>query len=229
MGEKALFIEHPTDRSNQIKLKNAKPSELPWADTSKLPYSITGPYLKDLFTKAFITGLHAPQLRPSANDWETALVKTVDLSQPCKNPQCTQQWYVFDNSTKPACPFCGTPYRGKLPVLNLYSSRAKGSFRPDDHRLMVWSGQSLFQWHSNCLIAPNEKLTDAQKKRVGYFQEHNGAWWLVNEGLSDLTEVTGGNKKPIPISQKVELKDGQQLLLDKNDGGRLVVVQMVES
>ncbi|MDR2164992.1 MAG: kinase [Zoogloeaceae bacterium] len=229
MGEKALFIEHPTDASNRIKLKNAKPTELPWADTAKLPYTLTGPYLTKLFKRAFIDGLHDPQARPSANDWETALVKTVDLIQPCLNPACEQKWYVFDNSTKPKCPFCGTPFQGKLPVLNLYSARAKGNFRPDDHRLMVWSGQSLFQWHANSLIAPNEKLSETQKKRVGYFQQHNGAWWLVNEGLPDLTEIVEGNNTPIPIRDKVALKDGQKLLLDKNDGGRLVIVQMVEA
>jgi hypothetical protein len=92
---------------------------------------------------------------------------------------------------------------------------------------MVWTNQSLFLWHVNNLVAPNERLTDAQKKRVGYFVLHKDAWWLVNEGLPDLTDVTA--KTPIPIGGKVELKDGQQLMLAKGDGGRLAVVQMVES
>jgi len=74
---------------------------------------------------------------------------------------------------------------GKLPVLNLYSSRKEGQFRPDNHRLMVWTGQSLFLWYANNLIAPNERLTNDQKKRVGYFVLPNGTWWLVNEGLPD--------------------------------------------
>ncbi len=229
MGEKALFVEHPSDKSNRIKVADAKPTELPWADTTKLPYAITGPYLSPLFLQSFVGGLHDPSMRPSANDWETALVKTVDLVQPCQNSKCEQKWYVFDNSTKPKCPFCGTPHKGKLPLLNLYSSRKEGQYRPDNHRLMVWTGQSLFIWHANNLVAPNERLTDAQKKRVGYFVLHNNVWWLVNEGLPDLTEITGGAKTPIPIGGKVEIKDGQQLLLSKGDGGRLVVVQMVES
>lgn len=79
MGEKALFVEHPTDRINRIKVADAKPTELPWADTEKIPYTITGPYLSPLFLQAFVAGLHDPGMRPSANDWETALVKTVDL------------------------------------------------------------------------------------------------------------------------------------------------------
>ena len=35
MGEKALFIEHPTDPSNRIKINSVKSSELPWKDTQK--------------------------------------------------------------------------------------------------------------------------------------------------------------------------------------------------
>lgn len=229
MGERALFVEHPTDKSNKIKVKDIRPSELPWADTDKIPFTVTGPYLSQLFLQAFVAGLHDPSMRPSANEWETALVKTVDLIQPCGNPSCEQKWYVFDNSTKPKCPFCGTYHKGKLPILNLYSSRKEGQFRPDNHRLMVWTGQSLFRWHSNNLVAPNEKLTDSQKKRVGYFVFHNHSWWLVNEGLQDMMEINNADKTLVPIGGKVELVDGKKILLEKGDGGRLVVVQMVES
>ncbi len=225
MGEHALFIEHPTDTSNRIKPSQAKASELPWADTERIPYTVTGPYLSQLFLDAFVKGLHEPSLRPTANDWETALVKTVDLIQPCSNRRCHQKWYVFDNTTKPCCPFCRASHKGVLPVLNLYSSRQEGKYRPDNHRLMVWTGQSMFAWHANNLIAPNEKLSDEQKKRVGYFVFHQDIWWLVNERLPDLTDVA--TKTVIPIGGKLELSDGQQILLEKGEGGRLVVVQMV--
>ena len=225
MGGNALFVEHPSDNSNRIKLSQTKPSQLPWHDTVKIPYKITGPYLSNLFLQAFTGGLHDPSLRPTADDWESALVKTMDLIQPCHNPKCDQKWYIFDNSTSPKCPFCDTPYKGKLPVLNLYSSRKEGKYLPDNHRLMVWTEQSLFMWHVNRLIAPNERLQEDQKKRVGYFVLHKGSWWLVNEHLPDLTDVT--TKKNVPIGSKVELKDGLQLLLSKAEGGRLVVVQMV--
>ena len=87
----------------------------------------------------------------------------------------------------------------------------------------------MFLWHANNLIAPNERLTDSQKKRVGYFVLHNDIWWLVNEGLPDLTEINGASKTTVPIGNKVELKDGQHFLRAKGEGGRLVVVQMVES
>lgn len=227
MGERAVFIEHPTDKTNRPRIADFRPSDLPFADPAKIPAAACGPYLHELFQKAFIDGLHQPHLRPSANDWETALVKTVDLIQPCNNPNCAQKWYVFDNSTKPACPFCGAPYKGLLPVLNLYSRRRESDpFRPDNHRLMVYTDQYLYPWHVNRHIAPNEKLTPDQKKPVGYFVLHNAQWWFVNQTLTGLKDVT--NKTDIPLGSKVELVDGLQLLLSPEDNGRLVQVQMVK-
>jgi serine/threonine protein kinase len=226
MGAKALFVEHPSDVSNRIRVEQVKASELPWKDTGKIPCTVTGPYLTPLFYRAFIDALHDPAQRPTADEWETALVKTVDLIQPCRNADCDQKWYVFDNSTNPSCPFCGTPYRGMLPVLNLYSSRKEGNFKPDNHRLMVYTNQSLFPWHVNRTIFPNEKLTDEQKRRVGYFVRFNGVWWLVNEAMPELMDVDG--KRPVPVGEKIELTDGLKLLLSRAEGGRLVIVQMVD-
>ncbi len=227
MGAQALFIEHPSDNSNRVKPENIKPAELPWKDPSQIPYQVTGPYLTELFKRAFIDGLHNPPARPTADEWENALVKTTDLLQPCVNKACAQQWYVFDNKTRPACPFCSTPFMGALPVLNLYSSHTEGNFRPDNHRLMVYSNQSLFAWHANRDTRPNEKLTDAQKQRAGYFVLHNNEWLLVNERMPNLTNVT--TKTPIPIGESVVLSDGLQLLLSKERDGRLVIVQMVNA
>ncbi|MCO6427628.1 kinase [Nitrosomonas communis] len=230
MGEKSLFVEHPTDTSNRIRIANVKPAELPWKDTSKISYTITGPYLTPLFQRAFIDGLLDPSKRPTADEWEVALVKTIDLLQPCQNTSCDQKWYVFDNSIKPKCPFCGTTYKGKLPVLNLYSSRKEGQFRPENHRLMVYTNQSLWEWHTNRNVVPNERLSDKQKKREGYFVLHNNTWYLVNDRMNELMDVTDSNhKKIIPVGSKVELTDGKRILFSRQDGGRLAVVQLVES
>jgi hypothetical protein len=184
-----------------------------------------------LFERAFIDGLHSPNLRPSADEWETALVKTVDLVQPCVNPTCDHKWFVFDNSLLPTCPFCSTAYKGLLPVLNLYSSDGKGNFRPENHRLMVYSsgtvGFSLYPWHVSRKIVPNEQLTSDQKKRVGYFSFYQGKWLLVNETLAGMKDVDLNN--PIVPGTAIELKDGQKILLSPEDGGRLIHVQMVKS
>lgn len=235
MGEKALFIENSKDPSNSYDLNWLKknnpasryPHLLPWQDLKNLPYTVLGPYLKELFDKAFIEGLHNPSVRPLAGEWETALVKTVDLMQPCQGKGCNQKWFVFDNTSKPVCPFCKTPFKGLLPILNLYSSRGKGKYMPDNHRLMVYNNQSLYLWHVDRNIFPNEKLTDVQRQRVGYFAFHNGRWCFVNQTLTGMKDLTA--KQDVKIGTMVVLEDGKQLLLSPEDGGRLVQVQMVQS
>jgi serine/threonine protein kinase len=223
MGTSALFIEHPSDKTNRPKEKH--PSFMPWADIDQIPFKICGPYIQKLYEKAFIDGLHAPNKRPTADQWETDLIKTIDLIQPCRNTNCEQKWFVFDNSTKARCPFCGWQYKGMLPILNLYSARKQGQFNPDDHRLMVYHNQYLYRWHVNKRIFPNEKLTENDKKPVGYFSFHNGRWVLVNQNIPDLKDVT--EDKAIPIGSMVELKDGKQILLSREEGGRLIFVQML--
>ena len=223
MGSKALFIEHPTDTSNRVKADQLSKAQLPWGDPAKMPCSIAGPILEELFQKAFVDGLHNPQERPTASDWENALVRSIDMIQPCQ-AKCEMGWYIFDNTTRPKCPYCGTPYQGKLPVLNFYSSRHGGQFHPDNHRMMVWDGQSLFPWHVSRTVFPNEHLSADQRRRVGYFQRHNGEWYLVNENMPQMYDV--GEKKDVPIGGNVRLTGGAQILLSREERGRLVQVQM---
>jgi serine/threonine protein kinase len=225
MGERALFIEHPTDLSNRPNLNDVKPTSLPWADVTKIPYTIGGPYLTKLFDRAFIEGLHDPSKRPTAEEWEQGLIKTVDLMQPCQNQSCEQKWYVFDNTLKPSCPFCKTAYQGQLPVLNLYSSYGNGKFLPDNHRLMVYHNQYLYPWHVNRRIAPNEKLEESQKKPVGYFVLQQGKWFFVNQTLPKMKDLT--EDKEIAVKSMVEITDGKKILLSDEEGGRLLLVQMV--
>ena len=227
MGEKALFIEHPTDKTNRVKPQELDKSQLPQGDPTKLPYTICGPYLKKLFDRAFIDGLHNPLARPSAAEWEDALVKTCDLVQPCQNPKCEAHWYVFDNTTKPKCPFCGQEYKGQLPILNFYYAPSHGKYMSENYRLMVYDKQTLYKWHSNNLVSANEKTSAEDKKPVGDFHFHNGQWILINRRLPDMYDVT--EKKPIAIGGYVPLTDGRQILLDKGQGGRLVVVQLVNN
>ncbi|MGZ5190909.1 MAG: protein kinase domain-containing protein [Flavisolibacter sp.] len=224
MGEKALFIEHPTETSNRPKLNQLNPKEMPWADINKLPYTISGPYLKELFDQAFIKGLHNPMQRPTADQWEQALLKTTDLMQPCSNSSCEQKWYVFDNTNTPKCPFCNTRHKGTLPVLDLYYQFKPSVWKPENHRLMVYNNQYLFQWHVNRNIVRNEKLTAEQKVPVGYFTFHNNKWVLVNQKLNTLKDLT--DDKEIPVGSMVELTDGKKLLLSKEDGGRVVIITM---
>jgi len=227
MGIKSLFIEHPTDKSNKVKVKQLHPSQLPQGDSDKLPYTICGPYLKNLFDKAFIEGLHNPSLRPTADEWEQALLKTVDLMQPCQNPNCWYKWFVFDNTTRPKCPFCGTEFKGVLPVLNLYYSPKAGVFKPENYRLMVYDKQLLYMWHVNRFISANEKILPDQRSPVGDFHFHNNKWILINRKLTDMYDKDIDKK--IEIGEAVDLTEGKKILLSKEGGGRLIIVQLITS
>lgn len=223
-GEKALFIEHPTDKTNRVDRAQLDKRELPQASPADRPYTLLGPYLKKLFDRAFIDGLHHPSLRPSSGEWEEALAKTLDLMQPCS--EC-KDWYVFDNSTKPCCPHCGQPYEGQLPILNFYYAPSQGKYICENVRLMVYHRQTLYRWHVNNRIAPNEKLAEDDKKPVGDFHFHNGQWILINRNLPDLYDAT--EKKAVPVGAYVPLTEGRQILLDRSPGGRLALVQLVSN
>ncbi len=225
MGEKAIFIEHPTDNTNRVKIDQLRKWDSPWGDPNKIPYTSAGPYLSALFERAFIDGLHQPMLRPIANEWETALLKTVDLIQPCINPYCDEKWYVFDNTTKPTCPFCGTSYKGSLPVIDLYYKFKDEVWKPEGHRLMVYHNQYLFKWHVSKNMIRNENLTADDKKPVGYFTFHQDKWVLVNQSLSGMKDLT--EQKDIPINEMVELTDGKKILLSNEEGGRLLYITLV--
>jgi serine/threonine protein kinase len=227
MGEKALFVEHPSDASNRIKIGPLDKDFLPWIDTKKLPYTIMGPHLKELFDQAFITGLHSRDERPTADDWVEAIVKTTDLLQPCSNPKCSKGWYVFDNTTKPICPYCNTKFKGSLPVLDLYSSVDGKTFRPDNHRVMVFTNQYLYQWHVDRNIFPNERLSPELLKPVGYFVFHKEQWIFINLTLTSLKDIT--NNRLIPIKEHVVIKNGLQLQLSAEKSGRIVNVSMVNA
>ncbi|HEY0036560.1 MAG TPA: hypothetical protein VGB66_07730, partial [Longimicrobium sp.] len=209
MGERALWIENPTDRSNRPK-------------GDFVPYTSLGPYLSPLFERAFTDGLQRPHQRPGADEWERALVRTTDLLMRCGSPSCTHQWFVYDGSTAPRCPGCGWKFTGTMPVLNFYREGKPGQYISDRHRLVVWQNQYLYRWH----IYSNQFAGEgADRKPLGYFAFHNGQWLLVNQN-GDSMQIVGG--EPIPTNSHVVLRDGLQIRLSKESFGRLAVVQMVQ-
>ena len=227
MGERALWVEHPSDASNRVDVAHVRKTAMPWADTDLRPHTICGPLVAELFRRAFVEGLHDPAKRPTAEEWERALVLTADMLIPCHASSCEAGLYVFDNSTHPRCPLCGTHHDKVVPILNLYSSRGKGSFRPDGHRLTVFNGFSLYPWHVNRFVVPNERLDPAARKRVGYVVWHGGNWVLVNETLDSMHDVNAG--KEVPRGGFVSLTEGARILLSKEDGGRLAQVQLANA
>ena len=230
MGEKALFVEHPTDKSNRnFKREYGDNLQkfLPWTDLSKTPYTITGPYLKELFERSFIKGLHNPNDRPIADEWEQALIKTNDLKLQCSNVKCDQKWFIYNNTRVTECPFCSTKYSDSIPVLDFFYQFRPNVWKPENQRLVVYNNSTMHQWHTNKNIVRNERLTDAQKVRVGYFSFYNNKWVFVNEKLASLKDVS--EDKEVPIGSMVDITDGKRLLLSKDEGGRVVIITIANN
>ena len=147
------------------------------------------------------------------------------MIQPCSNPSCSEKWYVFDNTSRPKCPFCGTPHQGSLPVIDLYYKFRENVWKPENHRLMVYHNQYLFKWHVSRKIIRNESLTDEDKKPLGYFTFYQNRWVLVNQGVQGMKDVT--EDKEIPIGSMVEIKNQKKILLSNEEGGRLLYITLI--
>lgn len=210
-GAKALFIEDSNDSSNQIKDKK---ENFPWSDTNRLPYAVAGPFLSVLFQKAFEDGLHNPAERPLAGEWETAITKTLDLLVPCSNKKCSEKWFVFNKSGK--CPFCGSSLGKSWPIINLYKyDSKKKEYVFEKKQLIPYHGKKLFLWHTDSSTHLSEKLEADELKSQGYFQEHNGEMYIVNERIKGFKacnangEVSNGAKHfKIDEQQKVITGEG---------------------
>ena len=211
MGERALFIERPTDASNR--LPPDVPAEAPWNDLSQTPCSLLGPKLAALFRQAFIDGLHNPTKRPTANAWETAIVQTGDSLLPCSNPNCVQKWFVLDRFTRFAslqCPYCGTSYQNTIPILDFYSKYGS-VYRPENRSLVVFHNLCVYPWHVDPKVTPNEKLPPDARSPVGYISFYRGRWVFVNQRIRGMRNLTTGVETP--PGAMVELQNNMELLL----------------
>ncbi|HEX8465066.1 MAG TPA: hypothetical protein VF627_10665 [Abditibacterium sp.] len=213
MGSRALWIEDPRDNSN------------PPFEPLQVNYRQTGPYLAPLFERAFGEGLHDPQARPDAGEWERALVRTSDLLHPCSNPDCTQKWFVFDAGSK-RCPWCQTQISGAVPVLNFYREGAKGQFKAENHRLVAWHHQRLWKWHRHTNEFAGER---ADRTPQAYFAQQGQDFWLINQSDDAMIVIAGAATPNKPLGQGAGeiLRDGMQIHLSRAGFGRLAVVQMM--
>lgn len=207
-GPKALFIENPHDTSN-------RPKNL------KTTIHDFGPYLEKLFKKAFVDGLHNPYARPSANDWERALVKTYDLLQPCPNPNCPEGWFVLYDIHRPVCPHCGEIVPGREVMhLRLRQPLAgmNGHWRPVGE-VNLYDNMPLFLWHFFANTFPDEKVQNREMQ--AYISRQNGEWYLVNKNLKGMLSPRGNL---VPSGKAVHLKNGEVFLSSNKPNALLLDV-----
>lgn len=208
MGAKALWVEHPADRSN-------RPADL------TVPATSLGAGVAGLFETAFVKGLHDPAKRPTALEWERALIKTWDALLPCAGAGCTRKWFVFPE-TGGACPFCGTRPRGPVPVLKLHKEGPPGEWRQDGY-VAVYDRLVLFKWHALANVFPGEEADRTPQAMCAFY---NGQWILINKALPSLTSPAGN---PVAVEQAVALKPGERIRLSAEPQGRIAEVTFMNS
>jgi serine/threonine protein kinase len=185
-----VFIEHPSDISNRINILDVESCYLPWLNTDKLPYTIMGKYLEKLFDRAFIDGLTNPEKRPTAKEWEKALIQTLDLMVPCSNPNCSQKWFVFYKMPL-KCPYCETSISGKIPILSYENDKR--------NRLIVFNNLFLHNWHTKKDYYPSEITPQSEREKVGCFRFFDNQWYFTNINLHNLSILIKIIKKYTPF------------------------------
>lgn len=167
MGREALFIEDPTDNSNA-------------PDSIKVPYTALGSHIEELCRQAFVEGLHNPERRPTAWEWERELVGFFDLLYPCPNAQCSGKWLLLNPTTLigAPCPFCGVLIDEFIPRLEI-TRFSQDTSRSSVLRLPLFSGLGIYDWHLQD-IYPGE---DADHTRRAHIKRVHGELFLYTEGL----------------------------------------------
>lgn len=192
MGAKALFVEHPTDRSNPPLTRIA------------VPYTRLGPFLTPLLRRAFVDALHLPGRRPDAAEWEVALYRTLQLVHPSASGRA---WTLLGPGLPLDVPDTGERIVRDVPVAR-FQHVAGQVVRDEGQCLTLFHHLTIHRWHWTPGMNPDEH---ADRAPVGYVSQHQGKWWLVHLGAEPL-HVVGGDA--VATNGVVELVPGLEL-----DGG----------
>lgn len=209
-GEKALFIEHPDDASNR-------------PDNLKISCQAAGPYLASLFRRAFIEGLHDPDERPTAYEWEQALTRTTDILHPCQGSDCWHQWLICHKGEPLQCPFCEWKPSEKIPIMHLFRKYKKGQYLSENHYLTIWDKKKLGPWHTHTNVPYPAVLSDAFKCK-GTFTFQDGTWIFRNESSEKMTCSAWERINP---GESAEISDNKIVLLSKSHKGRLAMFELL--
>lgn len=205
MGRNALFVEHPADRSN--------PPEQP----IRVPFTSLGPFLADLFKRAFVDGLHSPQLRPDALEWERGFYRTLNLLHPATTKG---DWTVVTPSARPTCLHTGKPLGTQVPYVHFHRNAA-GRVVDERFGLVLFHDLHLQSWHAKVQTEPDET---ADRRSYGYVSFHQGKWILVNTSGHEM-RVAGGSR--IPDKAAIELRAGMELQFGPTADFRIGRVQLL--
>ena len=109
----------------------------------------------------------------------------------------------------------------RIPILEFHYAPRRGQFRPEGHRLVAWNQRRLHEWHVFTNKHPDE---NANKETKAYVVFHQEQWLLVNKTLESMISPNGN---PVPQGQATVLTDGAEVMLSKEEHGRMVTVKMI--
>ena len=190
--------------------------------TCALPIS----QLSALIERAFVAGLHDPGLRPSAAEWEDALVQTADLMHPCANTNCPAGSFVV-SANQLSCPFCGAHLPAPVLLAHHYFDRGNGAFAASGRVKILHHHAAIHSWHVRPELAANEHASSAQAQRQAYLVREHSQIWLMNEAIADLRDISA--QTDIAPGQPVALKPGQKLLLSRASPAQLWLIDEIKA
>lgn len=196
-GERALFIEDPTDRSNRPDLLQGSELTIDSLHT-----------LRDNFIKTFSRGLHKPELRATAPSWEKALLNTIDLTIPCENSGCKERFFLYaDDGGRPRCPFCNTTYSRSIPIIKLLRTNGRNRYHPVG-KIAGYHRRTLFEYH----IFQNRNADEtAENTPHAQILFHNGQWMLKN--ISIESGIRTEQENIVQKGRAIPLETGTKLTL----------------
>ncbi|MEE4358189.1 MAG: hypothetical protein V2I97_17090 [Desulfococcaceae bacterium] len=207
-GKKALFIENPSDDSN-----------LP--EKMKMPYTALGCWLSPLFERTFTEGLINPDARPTALEWEDALIRTEDMLHPCPNKDCWYAWFVYLGTPEALCPFCEEKIPHSIPLMHLFRFYQKGQYISEKRYLTLSHQKAICEWHTRCDLSPPSEA-DNYCAEKGIFFLKNGKWFFRNKSNQNMHCASG---KKIYPGESLGLSEGETVLLHPSQEGRIGVFE----
>ena len=181
-----------------------------WIDITKFSArKICGPYLAELFNRAFIDGITNPMKRPSTREWQDAISKTINLLQVC--PKCYHggmSHFVYDGEGAAICPFCGRK-APSAPFLTFhYFSRFRGEYlKGQESYLTCYDGRSLFVHQ----IEGTPIDENVKPVVMGKIYCKNGKWMIHNLALEAVRRfkdsATFAESPTIPFGCEIVLEE----------------------
>lgn len=214
MGKAAVYIEHPTDKRNP---------PIPGLPTTK----ILSERLQKLFHRAFVDGLHNPNLRPQHFEYKEALEEFLSDLEDCKNEDCIFGAFATHGGKVWTCPICNTasipPRLGRFIVMD--DARTQGFFS--------WASATEKDIPFTGIITQDEIFHTHNDEQFLQLNRRNNRWYVqLLDGSDDVICYTlslrrEGESRPstVKAGKEVPLHSQHQLVVKhKVHGTRILEV-----